>query len=570
MRHRFLPRSLRLQILIAALVLSLLIVVGGLTALYSLRTATSATRALAKDQLVTMQHAQELVQQTLLIERESAQLADAASLDAMRKSYAGIVRRLERFDALSDLLATTNNDLAILDLRQSSQLFRNTANIVAQLRESQLQALGKRVALPSADDAATDEPAPGVEDSTRRLRDEMRQEASAMAAAAQARSDQYTQEFQVAVEGLAETSERNQRWLASLLALSLLFAWLFTRVFLGDHVLNRLQQVSLSLRTSDGGETHALALDHGDDEIDEMAKAVENFQKDRRQLALTNAELHVEKLRQEKLINELAQVHSQLLQSEKMASIGQLAAGVAHEINNPVGFVNANLGTLKQYVGDLLKALAAYEASEDEMTPDTRAAMAKLKQEIDLAYLREDVGALLAESTDGLQRVRDIVQGLKDFSHVDRMEKQVACLQTNLESTVKIAWNEIKYKAELVRDYRPIPEIECIPSQLNQVFMNLLVNAAQSIEGHGSITLRTGQDPGHVWVEIEDTGKGISPEYLGRIFDPFFTTKPVGVGTGLGLSISYGIVKQHGGRIDVESELGKGSRFRVVLPVEAA
>jgi len=314
------------------------------------------------------------------------------------------------------------------------------------------------------------------------------------------------------------------------------------------------------------GDGYPLVPVQGNDEISEMARAVEQFQEDRRQLALSKAALQVEKARQEELINKLAEAHSQLLQSEKMASIGQLAAGVAHEINNPVAFVNSNLGTLQRYVATLFKALAAYEKSEVEMTPETQAAIAELKRAIDIVYVHEDVASLLSESRDGLQRVTSIVQGLKGFSHVDEVEKQWANLEKGLDSTVNLVWSELKYKAELIKEYCGIPDIECIPSQLNQVFMNLLINAVQAIEERGHIILRTGQDEERVWIEVEDTGKGINPEHLDRIFDPFFTTKPVGIGTGLGLSISYGIVKQQGGRIDVSSVLGKGTIFRVVLP----
>jgi len=264
----------------------------------------------------------------------------------------------------------------------------------------------------------------------------------------------------------------------------------------------------------------------------------------------------------------LKEMGNQLLQSEKLASIGQLAAGVAHEINNPVGFVNSNLGTLKRYITDMLKVLSAYEKSEEELTAETREVLIELKRKIDIVYLREDIENLLSESMGGLQRVKRIVQDLKDFSHVDTAEVQSANLEQGMDSTLNVVWNELKYKAEVIKEYGGIPNIVCIPAQLNQVFMNLLVNAGQAIEEHGSITIRTGQDEGNVWVEVEDTGKGINPEHLERIFDPFFTTKPVGSGTGLGLSLSYGIVKKHGGRIEVKSELGKGTMMRVLLPIK--
>ncbi|OHC67156.1 MAG: histidine kinase [Rhodocyclales bacterium RIFCSPLOWO2_02_FULL_63_24] len=283
-------------------------------------------------------------------------------------------------------------------------------------------------------------------------------------------------------------------------------------------------------------------------------------------LRAANTALLAERARQEELIKKLAEAHAQLLQSEKMASIGQLAAGVAHEINNPVGFVNSNLGALQRYVEDLLRLLSAYEGSEAEMNEATRAVLTELKQQVDIGYLRDDIGNLLAESTEGLQRVKRIVQDLKNFSHVAGTEKQWANLEQGLDSTLNVVWNELKYKADVVKEYGGVSEVQCILSQLNQVFMNLLVNAAHAIEDHGRITIRTGELGEDVWVEVEDTGKGILPEHLDRIFDPFFTTKPVGTGTGLGLSLSYSIVQQHGGRIEVKSESGKGSIFKVILP----
>ncbi|WP_306602581.1 ATP-binding protein [Azonexus sp.] len=283
-------------------------------------------------------------------------------------------------------------------------------------------------------------------------------------------------------------------------------------------------------------------------------------------LQAANALLQEEKSRQEELIRKLGEAQTQLLQSEKLASIGQLAAGVAHEINNPIGFVNSNLGTLQTYVKNMLQLLGAYEKLESSMPRAAQEEIKKLKQEIDADFLRQDINDLTVESLDGLQRVKHIVQDLKNFSHVDSGNLEWANLESGLDSTLNVVWNELKYKAKVVKEYGNIPQIECYPSQLNQVFMNLLVNAAHAIEEHGTVTIRTGHDENNVWVEIEDTGKGIPVELQRRIFEPFFTTKPVGKGTGLGLSLSYGTVKKHGGHIEVSSEVGKGSTFRVVLP----
>ncbi|QGZ40867.1 PAS domain S-box-containing protein [Pseudoduganella flava] len=284
------------------------------------------------------------------------------------------------------------------------------------------------------------------------------------------------------------------------------------------------------------------------------------------ELLTANATLEEEKARQQELIDKLGAAQNQLLQAEKMASVGVLAAGVAHEINNPIAFVNTNMGTLQVYSRGLLKLLDAYEELEGLVPADARERLQALKHEVDAEYLREDIGALLSESLEGLERVKNIVQDLKDFSHVSESDRQWANLERGLDSTLNLVANDLKYKAEVVKEYAGIPQIECLPSQLNQVFMNLLMNAGHAIAEKGRITVRTGFDKQNVWVEVEDTGHGIKPENLGRIFDPFFTTKPVGKGTGLGLALSYGIVTKHAGTIDVRSEVGKGTTFRVTLP----
>jgi PAS domain S-box-containing protein len=273
---------------------------------------------------------------------------------------------------------------------------------------------------------------------------------------------------------------------------------------------------------------------------------------------------------QKKLNKRLEEANSQLMQSEKMASIGQLAAGVAHELNNPIGFVHSNLGTLDGYVHDLMAIIAAYESlfcARDETNPHADE-IGRLLERHDFAFLKEDIFSLLAESKDGLGRVRKIVQDLKNFSRVGEQEWQEADLHQGIDSTLNIVWNELKYKAKVVKEYGDIPHVFCLISQLNQVFMNLLVNAGHAIETQGTITIRTGRHGNdRVSVEISDTGKGIAPEHINRIFEPFFTTKPVGKGTGLGLSLSYGIVKRHGGQIEVESIEGQGTTFRLLLPI---
>ncbi len=284
----------------------------------------------------------------------------------------------------------------------------------------------------------------------------------------------------------------------------------------------------------------------------------------------------------EKANRELKEHQAQLVQSEKMASIGQLAAGVAHEINNPTGFIRSNLSTLLDYQADLkefaarcsaLQEVAAGRAREtgDPELEEAAGAVAEAASRMDLEFILDDMAEAIGQCIEGADRIRAIVSDLKDFSHVDRPELEEADLNHGLKSTLNIAWNEIKYRAEVETDLGEIPLVRCYPQQLNQVFLNLLVNAAQAMEEKGVIRIGTRclSENGKrlVAVEISDTGKGIPSEVLPRIFDPFFTTKEVGKGTGLGLHIAYKIVERHGGSILVESEEGRGTTFRVLLPV---
>ena len=270
-----------------------------------------------------------------------------------------------------------------------------------------------------------------------------------------------------------------------------------------------------------------------------------------------------------------SEAQEKMVQSEKLASIGQLAAGVAHEINNPIGYIFSNFGTLEKYLSDLFSMLAAYEAAEPAIVdPEVAGKLKRLREDIELDFLKEDIPTLMSESREGISRVRKIVQDLKDFSRVDANQEWVwSNLNKGIDSTLNIVNNEIKYKAQVRKEYGDIPDVQCLPSELNQVFMNLLVNAAHAITTEpGEIVIRSGVqgegDGQRVWVEVQDNGVGIPPDVRTRIFDPFYTTKPVGKGTGLGLSLSYGIVKKHGGRLDVDSTVGAGSTFRVEVPVK--
>ena len=265
---------------------------------------------------------------------------------------------------------------------------------------------------------------------------------------------------------------------------------------------------------------------------------------------------------------QLEETQNQLLQSDKMASVGQLAAGVAHEINNPVGFVSSNLNSLRQYVQSLLGLVDAYAAAHaDPASTAAAALLARQQAEVELDYLKEDLPQLLDESADGLARVKKIVQDLKDFSRVDQADWQEADLNAGLESTLNVVRHEVKYKAEVRMQLSALPPVLCLAGQLNQVFMNLIVNASHAIAERGVITLSSGTVGPWAWVQVDDTGSGMSDEVRRRIFEPFYTTKEVGKGTGLGLSLSFSIVQRHGGVIQVRSVPGSGSAFRVWVPI---
>lgn len=284
------------------------------------------------------------------------------------------------------------------------------------------------------------------------------------------------------------------------------------------------------------------------------------FRKEERYRLDAIAELLGNVLGRFRMAREKQQIQGLMFQQEKLASVGQLAAGVAHEINNPTGFIACNLGTMKKYVARLMEYVAASAANP---APEE---LLQLRQKLRIDFIAKDIGALVDESLEGTERVKEIVRNLKSFSRVDEAQCKEANVNDCLENTIKVVWNELKYKARVVKELGELPPIKCYPQQLNQVFMNLLVNAVQAIEKEGEIRIRTWQEGDHVFVAVSDTGQGIPAENVNKLFEPFFTTKEVGKGTGLGLSISHEIVQKHHGRIEVQSEVGKGTTFTVILP----
>lgn len=310
------------------------------------------------------------------------------------------------------------------------------------------------------------------------------------------------------------------------------------------------------------------------DSYEEIKQKTELLEKSEKKYRLLAESLEEEV---EKKAQEIKAAQTQLMHQDKLASIGQLAAGVAHEINNPMGFVSSNLQTLKEYVSDLstlVEKFQAYIKVAGEMKSDDHGLISEGLDElrtfadsIDLEYILEDMPSLLSESMDGADRINKIVSDLKDFAHPGEESPCFADVNSCIESTMNIVWNELKYKATVTKSFGKISQIFCYPRQLNQVLMNLLVNAANAIENKGNIDLLTRETDGFVELLVTDTGCGIPEENLSRIFDPFFTTKEVGKGTGLGLNLVYNIVKKHNGTIDVESVVGKGTTFIVRLPI---
>jgi len=302
------------------------------------------------------------------------------------------------------------------------------------------------------------------------------------------------------------------------------------------------------------------------------------------------------------ILKELTTTQAKALHSDKMASIGQLSSGIAHEINNPTGFISSNLNSLQDYLKDIkiifkenqqlqsMIKVAVLPVKDNRLIIEQISKINTLEQEADIDFILTDISDLIKESIEGTERIKNIVMDLKSFAHPGNKMQSGANINENIESTLRVVWNELKYKAKVTKDLGDIPQINCFPQQLNQVFMNLLVNAAHAIEHQGEIHITTRihknngdfsvieykdekdniikyQPKEYIQITISDTGKGIPEENLSKIFNPFFTTKDVGKGTGLGLHIVYDIIENHNGTIDVQSIVGEGTTFIIRLPV---
>lgn len=297
----------------------------------------------------------------------------------------------------------------------------------------------------------------------------------------------------------------------------------------------------------------------------EIGLLTESFNLMSRNVAKTRGELKNKIIELEKANQEIQDTQTRLVHNSKMVSLGQLVAGVAHELNNPIGFIYSNMSHLKEYADKLIQY-----GEEVEKNPENAL---QIRERLELDFIKKDLPKLVASCEDGARRTRDIVLGLRNFSRLEAAQIKEIDLHEALDSTLNLLQGEIKGRIEIIKDYGPLPKLNCLASQINQVFMNILSNALQAIKGPGKLWLTTKivKPPGKpemISIHIQDSGKGIAENEIEKIFDPFFSTKEVGQGTGLGLSITYSIVRSHGGDIQVKSQVGTGTEFTILLPVK--
>ncbi len=352
--------------------------------------------------------------------------------------------------------------------------------------------------------------------------------------------------------------------------------------FFSKRITGPILELAEKVRSFSGGDRDIRIVVDSEDEIGELAASfnqmVENLQRTTTSIDALNKEIVERKTAEAGLktaLIEIRNVQTKLLRTGKMASIGQLAAGVAHEINNPVGFIRANLDVLQISVSKLFAVIDSFEQlarvrgmGGQEGFHRVDACLEALVNNKEIAYLKGDLPLMINECLEGTVRIKNIVLSLRTLSHPKVEERYPTNVNDEVDKALVLVGGEIKYKCELVKELTDVPQVKANPSQLQQVFINVLMNASQAIEKNGIIMIRTYCKDHFVCIDVADNGKGISPEVIDQIFDPFYTSKSVGEGTGLGLSIVYGIIEKHGGTIDVKSQLGQGTTFTIRLPLE--
>jgi two-component system NtrC family sensor kinase len=405
-----------------------------------------------------------------------------------------------------------------------------------------------------------------------------------------------TVELGISTASIEDAIDDAQKRAGSIAAMEMLLVALFSFV-LGTFLTKQLKTLAKGAKSISQGDLDHQVEVKGRDEIAEVAISFNTMtdslkviraKRDQyqRELETLNTELEERVQRRteqlskknnelETAYEELKHTQAKLVHTEKLASLGQLAAGVAHEINNPIAFIKSNLATLTEYVAAYQSLIEHYdeyvEHSSELVTSsdlkDLKQKIETIKSKEDLEYINNDIESLLTETIVGTNRVSIIVAGLRDFSHRDNGELEQVDMNECIESALTIANNQVKYKCKVKKELSPLPLLACNKGKMNQVLLNFIINASQSIVNEGTITIRSIPKENEVIIEISDDGEGIKKENINKLFDPFFTTKPVGQGTGLGLSISHGIIEEHHGYITVESEVGVGTTFQVHLPV---
>lgn len=643
-------------------------------AVNGLRITAETSGDLAEERLERLQDAQELLQTTQLIERSSYHMVSVDSLEGMQKSYSQVLSLMTQLDALVLRVSKAETDVAILSLHQAEQVFRNTAHVVARLRQSML--------MPNVSSDYG-----GI---LLRYQGQMEQQVAAMTTAAEEVSTRLTNAYREKIRQLAAKSRQDQRLGLTMIAGSLLLAWLLYRFFMDRHVVARLQLVSRYLRAG-GSDNRAIRVPvGGHDEIANMARAVEQFLEDHRQLIATKLSLqqseemlravtdavqsgvfliddgdciqfvnpaatHIFGYDREELIGshlhelfvperlcqqaqeglsrywatgegpvllkplelqarhkdgreltllihvgsilkngrrwavgsvidiserlaaeaDLKKAQNEAMNAARMAAIGTLAAGVAHEINTPAQYINDNLRFIEDGVHAVVSTLSlAMDAVRKTADSEIMDSIEETYETADIDFLEEELPLAVQQALDGMGKVSQIVQSMKEFSHPGGGTNEIVDINKCIENVVTVTRSMWKETATLEMRLDPgLPEIRCNLGEINQVLLNCIVNAVEAIEHLGQkelglITIETQTIGEEVLVLVTDTGGGIAAEIREHIFEPFFTTKPVGKGIGQGLAICYDIVvHKHGGRIEVGGTPGQGAVFSIYLPI---
>ncbi len=344
---------------------------------------------------------------------------------------------------------------------------------------------------------------------------------------------------------------------------------IFASAIISQIILNPLNQLTKGVKEFANGNFDFRLKESNFAEINELVDAY-NYMAFQLHDLYDSLELKVQErtLALERANQEIKETQAMMVHSEKMRSLGELVAGIAHEINNPVNFIHGNIMILDKYVKDMFSLIDLYIANENSIPEDEMKKISKIKADIDIDFIRDDVKDLIKSCIEGTERTKNIVLDLKNFSRMEEMVLTQFNIPKEIDTTLNILNNKYKNRITVVKDYEPnVPKIEAFGGQLNQVFMNILDNAQYAIKGEGTVTISVKQEGENVVIKFSDTGEGIKKEDLRKVFEPFFTTKPVGQGTGLGMSITYRVIKNHNGEILVDSEVGKGTTFTIKLPI---